>query len=153
MLIFFFRIINHEKQKQNRKRLVKLFEKSGVDHHLRFSSQEILNNSIIGFDGRARKFLYIDDKEKETIIALDDVKNVVVQKRMQPYINIGSKNRRSEQMVTSIDLSFHFKNKRDPFVITFFSRLHHPPALEKKMYNRAQDWEIILMKMLDSPAS
>lgn len=149
-LVAFFRIVNKKKQTQNRKRLVKLFEASGVKHHLQFSSQEILYNSIMGFDGPNRKFLFIDHDENEIIIELDEVKNIAVEKRVQPFIEINQKVRRSENIVSSVDLVFHFKMKKAPVSIKFFDRLYHAPILENKLTAKAKDWEIILTKMLDS---
>ncbi len=147
LLIAVFRFINKRNHIKKKDKLVSLFQEAGEKYHLMFSSQEILHNSIIGFDGLSRKLLYIDEHGESILISLDDVKNYAVNKKIDSYIELDNKANRSENFVSTIDLDFEFKNKTPNFSIPFYNRLIHPLTDLKKLEAKATAWVTILKKM------
>src|SRR6478672_107713 len=82
--ICLFLISIHNKHKREAmNHLLNQFSRSGTENNLGFSSQEVLNNCVLGLDGVNRKILVVTKQDHDytsLIIDLNEVKSCVVKK-------------------------------------------------------------------------
>src|SRR5579885_3685024 len=75
-------IMNNKQKRKALNRLLHEFSKTGTEHNLTFSSQEILKNCIVGLDGVKRKVLVLEKLEETDfhsfVIDLNAVKSCSV---------------------------------------------------------------------------
>ena len=140
-----------KKQKRSAmNQLLFAFHKAGSEHNLTFSSQEMLNDSIIGLDGVRRKLLVLERTAhgvfNSFVIDLNEVKSCLVKKE---YGTTGGNQEgaRPEQYLQTITL--HFKLADEPPADVFFykhfeNNIYQMAELESK----AKHWEAILTKMV-----
>ena len=90
--------INNKHRQKTTTELLTHFSKLGTENNLSFSSQEILENSIIGLDGIQRKLLILkkidEDKYDSLLLDLNEVKSCS-KKKIYRSVNIGTKKRKS----------------------------------------------------------
>src|SRR5579875_2921284 len=75
--------IHNKHKREAMNELLKNFHESGTENGLRFSSQEVLKNSILVLDGVHRKLLVMTQKDNAHVsflINLNEVKNCSVKK-------------------------------------------------------------------------
>ena len=151
LLVMGFSLLNKRNKKAKEQKFVDLFNSTGVEHGLSFSSQEILRNKIIGLDGINRKFVVVNENEQSRVIDLDDVAKCFMEKHMGTYSRTDEKSSGYEMFVKTVSLKFEFKKKREPETVIFYDILLNPEVEEKLMETKAKDWEIILSKMIIDP--
>lgn len=151
LLIMAFVFINKRNRKAREQNFINLFNKTGEENGLSFSSQEVFRNKVIGLDGIRRKFVVVNENEISRIISLDDVRKCSMQKHIETYTRADEKSSGYEMFVKSIFLQFDFKDKRPAETIIFYDNLLQPHIEEKLMEAKAKDWEIILSKMIIDP--
>lgn len=146
-------LVVHLDKKQKRSamnRLLFAFHKAGSEHNLTFSSQEMLNDSIIGLDGVHRKLLVLERTAhgvfNSFVIDLNEVKSCLVKKAYGTTGGSSQEGARPEQYLQSISL--HFTLADDPPADVFFykhfeNNIYQMAELESK----AKHWEDILKKM------
>jgi len=149
LLIF---IANRQKTKKINRRLHR-FSELGTSHQLSFSSQEVLNNNIVGLDGINRKLLVLTQVGErlfdEYVVDLREVKNCTVKRSFGNSTPVDSRSRRAETHIEKLSLQFEFYGDADPFEIVFYNHIdnniYHLADLEEK----ANHWQQILTKMLN----
>lgn len=133
-------------RKMRRKRahwLLHQLSECGSRHNLSFSSQELLQNRVLGLDGVHRKLVLLETDDRGMphvrVIDLDEVAACYVTAQYG-----GIEPRRPER----IGLQFHFKTARAALEIPFFmagtEAVRHGQQVEQK----ARDWCVIINKML-----
>lgn len=143
-------ISNHNKHKREAmNNLLKHFSQLGSENNLNFSSQEVLNNCILGLDGVNRKILVVAKEDgfySSFIINLNEVKNCTV-KKVYGTIKVGDlKDHRLDQYLEKIIL--HFEFNRRPSVEILFYKNHENHIYEmQELEQKAKHWEAILSKM------
>ena len=90
--------LNNKDRQKTTTELLNHFSKLGTENNLSFSSQEILQNCIIGLDGIQRKLLILkkndEDKYDSLILDLNDVKSCS-KKKIYRSVNVGTEKRKS----------------------------------------------------------
>ena len=135
--------------------LLDRFSRLGTTHNLCFSSQEVLNKSVIGIDGIRRKVLVLtqvdDTSFTDRMLDLEEVKSCTLKKH---YVNINAgdaKNKRLEAHLETVSLQFGFFDEKDRFEIVFYNHIdnniYQLPGIEEK----ANHWQQIFTKMLGKP--
>ena len=117
-----FTSINKKNAKKRKKTLLKRLSKSGSEHGLSFSSQEILKNKIIGLDGLNQTLLIIELENANNIICINmrEVKNCTAEKKYDSIVIGNQKRAKLEPHLRSIDLKFAFKNSSEPISVSFY---------------------------------
>jgi hypothetical protein len=142
-----------DKQKvKKRNQLLNRFSELGTIHNLSFSSQEVLNNSIIGLDGINRKILVLSQIDNslfdDQVVDLNEVKNCTVKKY---HVNIeadDAKNKRMEAYLEKLVLHFEFYTENEPVEVVFYNHIHHNIYHLADIEQKADYWRQILTKML-----
>ena len=146
--IFLISIHNkHKREAMNR--LLNQFSQAGTQNNLSFSSQEVLNNCILGLDGVNRKFLVVTKQDHDytaLIIDLKDVKNCTV-KKMFGTIKADAYNEgKLEQYLEQIVLHFDLGGK-PPVEIVFYKNFENHVYETMELEHKARRWEAIISKM------
>ena len=107
-----FASISKKNVRKRNKTLLKRLSKSGSEHGLIFSSQEILRSKIIGLDGLKQTLLVFDFENPSNIICITmaEVKNCTVEKKYDSIVIGNERKAKLEPHLRSIDLKFAFKN-------------------------------------------
>ena len=91
--------------------------------NLSFSSHELLDEKIFGFDGIKRKILVVEEKNGSSfsyIIELDKVKSISVKTVYDSIRPNDLTNKRLEEFLKSMHLQFEFKDGSDMVALPFF---------------------------------
>jgi len=150
VLICFLLISIHNKHKREAmNNLLKHFSQLGTENNLSFSSQEVLNNCVLGLDGINRKILVVireGELFSSFLIDMNEVKSCTV-KKIYGSINVGDlKDHKLEQYLDKIILLFEYNSK--PSVEIVFYKNHHNHIYEtQELEQKAKHWEAILSKM------
>jgi hypothetical protein len=148
--IFLFLITihnNHKRKTMNS--ILKHFSQLGTENNLSFSSQEVLNHSILGLDGVNRKILVVTKEDEEYssfIIDLNKVKNCTVKKVYGTIKSGDLKNNKLEQYLEKMVLHFELHGNL-PVEIDFYKNSINHIFETKELENKARHWESILSKM------
>lgn len=134
--------------------LVTQFSKLGIENNLSFSSQEILENCIIGLDGIKRKLLILNridkDKYEPLLLNLDEVKSCS-KKKVYRSVNIGTKKKEKfENQVDKIILAFDFIDNRQPVHVSFFEPFTNHILTMSDLEQKAMNWEAILSQIVNT---
>jgi len=140
-------------KRERRKKIVELldqFRRIGIAKNLSFSSQEVLENSVIGLDGILRKLLIVrkseDGRFNFALIDLNKVKNCSVQKFYRS-INLGtSKKEEYEKQIDKIVLRIELFNGEQSDLV-FFDPLQDTISRMHELEEKAAKWEGILSKL------
>ena len=146
--------INNKQRKKTSTELLNHFSKLGTGNNLSFSSQEILENCIIGLDGIQRKLLIlkkIDKDEYDSILLdLNEVKKCS-KKNIYTRVNIGTnKKERFENHLDKIVLDFDFIDNRQPVQILFFEPITNHIFAMLELEQKAKKWETILSQIANT---
>jgi len=146
-------VLFSDKQKQKKmNRFFHRFSEAGTEHCLSFSSQEILQEFVIGLDGVQRKMLVIKragyNRYSQQMINLDEVKNCTVKKIFLPIGQNDLTNSLEEEYIERIVLQFEYINNKPPVEILFYSKASNYFFEMPDLLHKAKDWEIVLSKML-----
>jgi len=146
--------INNKHRRKTASELLNHFSKLGTENKLSFSSQEILENCIIGLDGIQRKLLIlkkIDQDEYDSILLdLNEVKKCS-KKNIYTRVNIGtSKKERFENHLDKIVLDFDFIDNRQPVQILFFEPITNHVFAMSELDQKAKKWETILSQITNT---
>jgi hypothetical protein len=132
--------------------LLNRFSELGTAHNLSFSSQEVLNNCIIGLDGINRKLLILTQIDNtlfdDYVVDLDEVKNCTAKKH---YGNIKPgdlKNKKLETYLERVALHFEFHNGKEPIEVAFYKHIENNVYHLADIEQKAEHWKQILTKML-----
>lgn len=150
IIICFLLISIHNKHKREAmNNLLKYFSQLGTENNLNFSSQEVLNNSVLGLDGVNRKILVVTKEDgfyTSFIIDLSEVKICTVKKNYGS-IKVGDlKNHKLDQYLEKIVLHFELMHK-PPVEVVFYQNSDNHIYETKELEQKAKHWETILMKM------
>jgi hypothetical protein len=132
--------------------LLKQFSKLGIEYNISFSSQEILNECIIGFDGKHRKLVVLKQcgqfEYDWYIINLDDVLSCYIKKTYRSIKAGELKKKKIEDYLESIILGLEFFDNRTPVEISFYEHAGHKGRKISELDRKAKSWQIMLSKML-----
>lgn len=147
-LPYIFIRISKRKNRKQKEVIFHRFSQEGIKQGLSFSSQEILENKILGLDGLKRTLLIFNvESTGHTSIALDEVTNCTVEKN-HIIVPVGnSKNPETEKHLSTIDLKFTFKNA-EPIPVTFYEYGVNNIYELEELTATAKKWEAILSKMI-----
>ena len=146
--------MNNKHRQKTASELLNHFSKLGTENKLSFSSQEILENCIIGLDGKQRKLLIlkkIDMDEYDSILLdLNEVKKCS-KKNIYTRVNIGtSKKEKFENHLDKIVLDFDFIDNRQPVQILFFKPITNHVFAMSELEQKAKKWETILSQIANT---
>ncbi len=146
--------INNKHRKKAVYELLNRFSKLGTENNLSFSSQEILENCIIGLDGVQRKLLILkkidSDGYDSIILDLNEVKNCS-KKKIYRRVNIGtSKKERFENHIDKIVLELDFIDNRQSVQILFFEPITNHILAMSELEQKAKKWERILSQIANT---
>ena len=146
--------MNNKHRQKTASELLNHFSKLGTENKLSFSSQEFLENCIIGLDGIQRKLLIlkkIDKDEYDSILLdLNEVKKCS-KKNIYTRVNIGtSKKERFENHLDKIVLDFDFIDNRQPVQISFFEPITNHVFAMLELEQKAKKWETILSQIANT---
>ena len=146
--------INNKDRRKTTSELLNHFNKLGTENNLSFSSEEILQDCIIGLDGIQRKLLILkkidEGKHDSLVVDLNDVKSCS-KKKIYRSINIGTEKREKfENQIDKIVLVFDFIDDRQPIHISFFDPVTNHIFAMQELEQKAKNWETILTKLLNT---
>jgi hypothetical protein len=141
--------IHNKHKREAMNNLLRYFSQKGTENNLNFSSQEILNNCVLGIDGVKRKILVVIREEgfySSFVADLNEVKNCTV-KKIYGTIKVGDlKNHKLDQYLEKIVLHFEL-NSKPPVEIVFYKNVDNHIYETQELEQRAKHWEAILSKM------
>ena len=145
--------INNKHRQKTTTELLNHFSNLGIEKNLSFSSQEILENCIIGLDGIQRKLLILnkinEDKYDSRLLDLNEVKTCF-KKKIYRSVNIGTKKKEKfENQIDKIVLAFEFVDDRQPIHILFFEPIMNHILTMSELEQKAKNWETILSQILN----
>ena len=146
--------INNKQRRKTSTELLTHFSKLGTENNLSFSSQEILENWIIGLDGIQRKLLILKKIGKEEydsiLLDLNEVKNCT-KRNIYTRVNIGTnKKEKFENHLDKIVLDFDFIDNRQPVQILFFKPVSNHIFAMLELEQKAKKWETILSQIANT---
>lgn len=138
-------------QKRRRTALLTTISGLGSRSGLSFTGQEILSDSIIGFDGLKKKILVLEDSQsvyRWYTISLEEVSHCTVQKTYRAAAVPSTGLPAISGYVDRVELIFHCRDREEPLAVPFYSAASNEaielPALEA----RARNWQRFLTKLL-----
>jgi len=144
--------INNRDRKQTTLELLSRFSDRAMESNLSFSSQELLENTLMGLDGIQRKLLVIKkfraDKYESLLIDLNEVKRC---RKIQVYnsVSVGDgKKENIQNQLEKIVLEFEYLDGRTPTEIVFFEPLNNHILTMSELSEKAKKWEGIISKLL-----
>lgn len=146
--------INHKHRQRTASELLRHFSKLGIENNLSFSSQEILENCIIGLDGIQRKLLVLKkidtDSHDPLLLNLNEVKSC---SKTKIFRSVNVATGKKEKFMTQIDkivLAFDFKDNRQPVHVIFFEAMTNHILAMPELEQKAKNWETILSKIVNT---
>lgn len=138
-------------QKRRRAALLTTISGLGSRSGLSFTGQEVLSDSIIGFDGIQKKLLVLEDNQsvyRWYTINLEEVSRCTLQKTYRTPAVPSSGLPAISGWVDRVELLFHYRDRAEPLAVPFYSAASNEavelPALEA----RALNWQRFLTKLL-----
>ena len=146
--------INNKHRQKTASELLDHFSKLGTKNNLSFSSQEILENCMIGLDGKQKKLLILNKNDNveyvSSLVDLNEVKNCS-KKNIYTRVNIGTtKKERFENHLDKIVLDFDFIDNRQPVQILFFEPITNHIFAMSELEQKAKKWETILSQIANT---
>jgi hypothetical protein len=150
MAISFLLISIHNKHKRrDMNNLLNFFSHAGIENKLSFSSQEVLNNTVLGFDGIHRKIMVVRKEEGEFTAQIIDMNEVIRCTVKKVYGTIRAddlKDSKLEQFLEKIVLHLEFE-KEHSAEIAFYSNVENHVYQTQQLEQKARHWESILSKI------
>ena len=145
-----FASISKKNARKNKKMLLKWLSKSGSEHGLAFSSQEILKNKIIGLDGLNQTLLILEFENADNIICIkmQEVKNCTVEKKYDSIVIGNERKAKPEPHLRSISINFSFKNSREPISVSIYDSCINSIYEMQELRAKARNWEKTLSGMI-----
>ena len=145
-----FASISTKNAKKRKKTLLKRLGKSGSEHGLSFSSQEILKNKIIGLDGLNQTLLIIELENANNVICVNmqEVKNCTVEKEYDSIVIGNERKGKLEPHLRSIGIKFSFKNTREPISVSIYDSNINSIYEMQELEAAAKNWEKTLSGMI-----
>lgn len=130
--------------------------KEGASNNLIFCSQEILNNTLIGFDGIHRKILVLEKNKKDyssQIISLDEVEHCQLLTD-EGIIEPNDFKKLGQQIKSGIlELHFEFSNHHESASIIFNNGLVKSAREFALLKAKAEYWCVMFSKMRNQQIS
>lgn len=134
-------------QNSDRKKLDKKFHREEKNNDLHIGLKELWNQNFIGIDPTQKKLLFVQKNEEEFIVECIDLNTV---NSCKPHIEEISvkKDKKTENLLTSVYLEFSFKNSEVKKSIKLFDdELHISQDLEVKHANK---WADLIKQQLNT---
>ena len=146
--------INNKHRQKTASELLDHFSKLGTENTLSFSSQEILENCMIGLDGKQKKLLILNKNDNvgyvSSLVDLNEVKNCS-KRNIYTRVNIGTiKKERFENHIDKIVLDIDFIDNRQPVQIVFFAPITNHVFAMSELEEKAKKWERILSQITNT---
>jgi hypothetical protein len=146
--------ISNRDRKKTTLALLGEFSGKAMESNLSFSSQEILDDALIGLDGVQRKLLVIKrngvDKYDTQLIDLKKVRKCTRRKIYQGIKVEDGKKTRLDHEIEKIVLEFEYFDGRSPTQIIFFEPIYHHMLAIAELDEKAKKWEGILSQLLST---
>lgn len=133
--------------KKKKEHLVRKLCQEGAANNLIFCSQEILQNTIMGFDGLHRKIMILEKIKKAyqcNTISLDEVHDCHLITNEEEDAKPGSKPKPCK-----LELQFEFNNHSKPVSIIFNNGIFNSKSDFLFVKAKAEYWCIMFSKMLN----
>ena len=145
-----FASISKKSARKRNKTLLKRLSKSGSEHGLSFSSQEILKNKIIGLDGLNQTLLIFEFENADNVICINmqEVKNCTVEKKYDSIVIGNERKAKLEPHLRSIGIKFSFKNSREPISVSIYDNCINSIYEMQELEAKAKNWEKTLSGMI-----
>lgn len=146
--------INHNHRQRSATELLKHFSKLGTKNNLSISSQEILENCLIGLDETQRKLLVLKKIDKDRydslLLDLNEVKSCS-KKKIYRTVNIATgKKEEFKNQFDKIVIAFDFKDNRQPVHVVFFEAMINHILAMQELEQKAKNWETTLAKIVNT---
>lgn len=143
--------IDKSQKHKTRHQLLHAFCHKGFEYDLNFSSQEILKDAVIGFDGVHQKLFVLkrwgESVFEPLLIDLKEVQSCSVKKEYGLVRTGNGRSEKREQYLQSITLLFVLSDK--PSVeIAFYNHFNSSIYEIADLESKAKYWEAILSKMI-----
>ena len=153
LIVVLLVVLNNRDRKKITLELLDRFSRLAVENNLSFSSQEILENALIGLDGIQRRVLFISrtgvDEYASVLIDLNEMKSCSV-RNVYSTVNIGTgKERKVEHLLDRIVIEFESRYNAEPIQLTFFQQMVNHFSGMKELEQKATSWESILSKLIN----
>ena len=139
-------------KEMNNQRILDQFRKNVMNNNLSISSQEFLENALIGLDGTQRKLLIIRKNKNDGFDSfIIDLKHVNACSVRTIY-SIKKISGRKGKLAKKIDkVILYFKTNKGAYAeIPFFDRRNDRVSELNQLERKAEKWESILLKFIDS---
>jgi hypothetical protein len=142
--------IGNRYQKKKRDRMLRRFSRLGSEHNMSFTSQEILNDCIIGIDGIHKKMLVITatgEEYKWMVIDLLTVRSCAVT-RLYHSSNSEMKQPPEDGQLQRVVLRFDLEDGKDSMDIPFFDFSRDHVFRLAELEQKAGNWHACLDKLI-----
>jgi len=149
-IFMLFIFVNKQNSNRQNKALLSAFNHTGAVRGLSFSSQQVLNNKIIGLDGLRQQLLILDFAGDNTVtqLPLDEVKDCTIKKSYKSVDYGNAKKSAIEQELQSIAVEFTFKNRPGNFTLSFYDSKLNSVYEMAELEAKARDWQVLLSKLV-----
>ena len=152
LIVVLLVVLNNRDRKKITLELLERFSKLAMQNELSFSSQEVLDNALLGLDGIQRKVLFISRtgsfRYESVLIDLNEMKACSV-KNVYKIVKLGSGSKvKVEQLMDRIVLEFERGDGGEPIEIIFFQQMVHHFSIMKELEQKAKNWQSILSKLI-----
>lgn len=138
-------------QKRRRAALLATISKLGSRNDLSFTGQEVLSDSVIGFDGLKKKLLVLENNQQVYrwyTINLEEVSSCSVQKTYRVPAHSSSSHPAISGYVDRVELLFHCTGRQTPLAVPFYSAECNEAVELPSLEARARNWQRFLSKLL-----
>lgn len=131
----------------DRKKLDKKFHREEKNSDLHIGLKELWNQNFIGIDPTQKKLLFVQQNDEEFTVECVDLNTVLSCKPHIEEISV-KKDKKTENLLTSVYLEFSFKNSEVKKSIKLFDdELHLSQDLEVKHANK---WADLIKQQLNT---
>jgi hypothetical protein len=145
--------VNNKDRDKNAIHLLNRFTDIAMQSNLSFSSQEILEATLIGLDGIQKKLLIITktgaDEYDSLLIDLNEVKSCTKRKLFKDINVGGNKKVKFEKQIDKIVLDIQFADGRPGVQIIFFQPITNDIFTLAELESKAGHWEAIISQLIN----
>lgn len=153
-LVSFFALRKHrirKKEHQRKRSLYERFSRLGDRKALNFTSQEALNDLLLGVDGRKGKLLVLKTSRNTVyhsfVIDLKEVRHCFVQRRPGAAGNEDENMPTACPAIETVSLCFEFSGEKPPREICFYHHRNNALAEYRERLQKAVNWQVMLLKL------